>query len=42
MVSRLLDSFPQLEFTLNGGVTTLEEAQTLLERESYSIVEYVK
>ena len=32
--------FPQLEFSLNGGIRTFEEAQTLLNRESFTI--YIK
>ncbi|WP_435101229.1 tRNA dihydrouridine(20/20a) synthase DusA [Arhodomonas sp. AD133] len=31
-VARLKDDFPELEIVLNGGVKTLDEAETLLER----------
>ena len=33
-VYRLLDDFPQLDFTLNGGIVNLGVAKELLERES--------
>lgn len=33
-VFRLLDDFPSIEFTLNGGVKDFKELQDLLERKS--------
>ena len=34
---RLLDDFPTLDFTLNGGIKSFAEANELLNRESYSL-----
>ena len=33
-VFRLLDDFPTIEFTLNGGVKSFSELQELLDRKS--------
>ena len=34
-VFRLLDDFPMIDFTLNGGVKSFSELQELLDRKSY-------
>ena len=33
--SRLLDSFPQLDFTLNGGISSFQQMHDLLDQQSY-------
>lgn len=33
--SRLLDSFPQLDFTLNGGISSFQQMRDLLYQQSY-------
>ena len=37
--SRLLDSFPQLDFTLNGGISSFQQMRDLLDQQSYFILD---
>lgn len=38
---RLLDDFPSIDFTLNGGIKSFAEANELLNRESYSFTQFI-
>ena len=40
-IFRLLDDFPSIDFTLNGGIKSFAEANELLNRESYSFTQFI-